>query len=217
MYIPYNVRHRVSRDENLAVERSKRRKWVRHERDHSNSLWHTGWKILPDGRWFLVYEDDASRFVTGYGVFENPTAANTIKVLDEAVKNYGKPASIMTDHNPQFYASESEVKRRGVSEFEKKLVELGIRQILIGARRTQTNGKLARLHGEIERKLHEFEEIMMRKSEPIDLFMNWYNYKRPHQSLDRANRETPYKAFQRKMPPRGETVIDKQAGEYDVQ
>ena len=37
----------------------------------------------------------------------------------------------------------------------------------------QTNGKLERLHGEIQRKLHEFEEIMQRTSDPIDLFMKW--------------------------------------------
>jgi len=77
---------------------------------------------------------------------------------------------------------------------------------------------MERLCGKIERKLHEFKEIMMRKSEPIDLFMDWYNYKRPHQSLDSTNRETPFKAFLRKMPSRDETVIDKQTGEkYDVQ
>jgi len=76
---------------------------------------------------------------------------------------------------------------------------------------------MERLHGEIERKPHEVEEIMMRKSEPIDLFMDWYNYKRPHQSLDSTNRKDPFKAFLRKMHFRGETVIDKQTGEYDVQ
>jgi len=71
--------------------------------------------MLPVGRWFLAYQDDASRFVTAYGVFENTTTANTLKVLDEAMKKYGKPASIMTDHGSQFYANESEAKRKGVS------------------------------------------------------------------------------------------------------
>ena len=71
--------------------------------------------------------------------------------------------------------------------------------------------------GEIQRKLHEFEEIMMRKSDPIDLFMQWYNHDRPHRSLDWDNQETPAQAFLRKMPKEGETVIDGQTGEeYDV-
>ena len=83
-----------------------------------------------------------------------------------------------------------------------------------GVRHPQTNGKLERLHGEIQRKLPEFEAIMMRKSDPVDLFMEWYNHRRPHMSLgvDGEN-ETPTHAFIRKMPPRGETVVDKQTGE----
>ena len=54
---------------------------------------------------------------------------------------------------------------------------------------------------------------MMRKSDPIDLFMKWYNYDRPHMSLDWDNLEKPAEAFARKMPPKGKTVIDKQTGE----
>ena len=47
--------------------------------------------------------------------------------------------------------------------------------------------------------------------------MQWYNYDRLHMSLNRDERKTPAQAFVRKMPPKGETVIDKQAGEeYDA-
>ena len=51
-------------------------------------------------------------------------------VLEEAIKNHGKPASIMTDHGSQFYANASETKKKGASDFEKRLVGLGIHQIL---------------------------------------------------------------------------------------
>ena len=61
-----------------------RRKWVRYEREHSNSMWHTDYKQLDDGRWFIAYQDDASRFVTGYGVFDNATTKNALAVLREA-------------------------------------------------------------------------------------------------------------------------------------
>ena len=74
---------------------------------------------------------------------------------------------------------------------------------------------IERLHGEIQRKLHEFESIMMRKSDPMDLFMRWYNYDRPHMSLNDG--ETPAEAFERKMAPKGERIIDEQTGEeYDA-
>ena len=165
MNIPYNKIHMVLRGEDLAAEqpkKGKRRKWIRYERTHSNSMWHTDYKQLDDGRWFLCYEDDASRFVVGYGVFERATTENALAVLEEAVGRHGKPASIMTDRGSQFYATASEAKRKGASEFEKRLVELGIRQILAGVRHPQTNGKLERLHGELQRKLPEFEAVGMR-------------------------------------------------------
>ena len=133
--------------------------------------------------------------------------------LEEAIKNHGKPASIMTDHGSQFYANASEAKKKGASDFEKRLIGLGIHQILARVKHPQTNGKLERLHGEIQRKLPEFEAILMRKSDPIDLLMQWYNYDRPHMSLNRDERETPAQAFVRKMPPKRETVIDEQTGE----
>lgn len=117
--------------------------------------------------------------MTRYGVFGNATTENALKVLDEAIERHGKPASIMTDHDSQFYANEAEAGKRGESEFEKRLVDLGIRQLLARVKHPQTNGKLERIHGEIQRKLPEFEAILMRNSEPIDLFMKWYTYVNP--------------------------------------
>ena len=40
--------------------------------------------------------------------------------------------------------------------------------------------------------------------------VEWYNHERDHMSLDEG--ETPDMAYARKMPPRGETVMDPQSG-----
>ena len=111
-------------------------------------------------------------------MFECATTENALAVLEEAIRNYGKPASIMTDHGSQFYVNASEVKKKGASDFEKRLVELEICQILSRVRHHQTNDKLERLYGEMQCKLPEFEVIMMCKSAPVDLFMQWCNYDR---------------------------------------
>ena len=47
------------------------------------------------------------------------TTENALAVLDETIKNHGKPASIMTDRGSQFYANASEAKKKGASVFEK--------------------------------------------------------------------------------------------------
>ena len=216
MNIPYNRIRRILRDEDLASEqpkKSKRRKWIRFERTYSNSMRHTDYKQLDNGRWFLCYEDDASRFVTGYGVLEHATTENALTVPENAIRNHGKPASIMTDRGSQFYANASGAKKKEVSESEKRLASLEIRQILADVRHPQTNDKLERLHGELQRKLPELEAIMVRKSDPVDLFMRWYNHERPHMSLGRSGEKTPAEAFVRKVLPRGEIVVDEQTWE----
>ena len=198
-------------------------------------MWHTGYKQLDDGRWFICYLDDASRFVTAWGVFSEATTENAIAVLEEAIKCHGKPASIMTDRGSQFYANESELKKHGESAYEKKLVELDIKQILARTKHSQTNGKLGRFHGEIQRKLHRFEESSYGNTvkgsghsiggpfhtEPpkpaLERFMEWYNYRRAHMSLDWENGETPAQAFIRKMAPAEVTVIDEQTREYHTE
>ncbi len=38
---------------------------------------------------------------------------NALKVLDEAMQNHGRPASIMTDHGSQFYANEKQGAKGG--------------------------------------------------------------------------------------------------------
>ncbi len=241
MYIAHNFIHKVLKDADYvdaSPNKSKRRKWVRWERTYSNSLWHTDFKHLDDGRWLICYQDDASRFVTGFGVFAEATTENALKVLDEAIKNHGKPASILTDRGTQFYATESEAKKKGASKFEQRLVELDIKHILARVRHPQTNGKLERLHGEIQRKLRHFEDASAGKTrrgttenssvggpfytasakDPVERFMEWYNYNRPHMSLDWDNLETPVQAFKRKMPPAGKTVTDSQTGqEYSAE
>ncbi len=226
--IPHRTVHSILREDGSAdrhPRKSRRRRWVRYERTYSNSMWHTDWKQIRggmyDGRWFLCYEDDASRFVTGYGVFDNATADNALAVLERAIVDHGRPASIMTDHGSQFYANKKETAKRGESDFEKRLVRLGIRQILAGVGHPQTNGKLERLHGEIQRKLHHFEGSSYGTAvkadpdchvggpfhtggarDPMERFIDWYNNSRAHMSLDWEDQETSAQAFVRKMAQR---------------
>jgi len=46
-------------------------------------LWHTDWFFYND-RWIIAYLDDASRLITGYGVFDKATSEKSIKVLNES-------------------------------------------------------------------------------------------------------------------------------------
>jgi transposase InsO family protein len=100
------------------------------------------WKQLSDGHWWIAAEDDASRLIVGYGVFQDPTAENTIQVLKHAIAKYGRPREILTDRGSQFYANEGERKEKGISQFEAYLAENGIKHILCRVNHPQLTGSL---------------------------------------------------------------------------
>ncbi len=57
------------------------------------SLWHLDWyemdKIAPElGEWLLTVEDDASRRIMGFGVFDNATSSHSVQILQEAVDKH---------------------------------------------------------------------------------------------------------------------------------
>lgn len=208
IHIPHYAVLAIMQERGLSSKvpaRSRRRKWIRYERAYSNSMWHSDFKHMPGGEWLLTYQDDASRFITGHGVFGEATGKHALDVLRQAIAAHGKPASILTDRGSQFYANKAEFKKKGATAFETALVEMGIKHRLARVNHPQTNGKLERFHGEIQAKFHLFRDM--------DEFVDWYNNIRPHMSLDWDNLETPAQAFARKMPAAGADLQDPQNGE----
>jgi putative transposase len=193
--LPHNKIHAILKENGRALpqpSKQRRRKWVRYEREHSMSLWHMDWKQLPDGRWWIAAEDDASRLIVGYGVFQEATAENTIHVLKQAIEKHGRPRELLTDRGSQFYANEGERREKGISQFEQYLADNGIKHILCRVNHPQTNGKLERIYGVYEQKRHQFKSI--------DEYVHWHNEIKPHLSLNIEALETPIQAFHRKLP-----------------
>ena len=193
--LPHNRIHMILKEAGRALpqlSKQKRRKWVRYEREHSMSLWHMDWKQLSDSRWWIAAEDDASRLIVGYGVFQEATAEHTIHVLKQAIDKHGRPRELLTDRGSQFCANESERREKGISQFEAYLAEQGIKHILCRVNHPQTNGKLERFYGVYEQKRHQFKTI--------DEYVHWHNEIKPHLSLNIETLETPIQAFHRKQP-----------------
>ncbi|MHB1867379.1 MAG: DDE-type integrase/transposase/recombinase [Nitrososphaerales archaeon] len=196
IHINHNKIHKVLLMNQLAGRSRKkwiRRKWVRYEREHSNSLWHTDWHEIKDprwkGKWLTAYEDDASRFITAFGIHETLTSEYSVAALESAIKEHGKPASILSDHGTTFYSMESERREKGMTEFEKCLLKHKIRFILGRVNHPQTNGKIEKFFDIFENKIKWFSSIPE--------FMKWYNEVRPHGALDLR---TPVEAYYEKMP-----------------
>jgi len=188
VHIPHNRIHFILRQEGLAKEqpaKSRRRKWVRYERKHSNSLWHADWFEFRE-RQIILYEDDASRLITGFGEFTNATTENSLRVFDEATSRWGLPQQLMTDHGCQFCAVDE-----WQSSFSSYLENKGVEHIMARVKHPQSNGKLERLvltmKGLIEWKGELAEAV------------RFYNERRPHMSLENEHLRTPLQAFHEKL------------------
>lgn len=186
--IPHNRIHKILLENNLAKnepKKGKRRKWIRYERRYSNSMWHADWTEYKRGEYFIFFEDDASRLITGYGSFKSENTDNTIFVFDSAVTQWGKPREVLTDHGVQFCIDENDRYR-----FKEHLKELGIKHILARVKHPQTNGKLERLNSTM------FKPVELKGS--LDAAVKFYNEERPHMSLENDHLRTPLQAFYEK-------------------
>ena len=81
----------------VITKKIRRKKWVRYERRHSNSLWHTDYCEI-EGKQLISYIDDASRYIVGYGIFDSATTDNALAIFRASVEQHELPKKVMTDH-----------------------------------------------------------------------------------------------------------------------
>jgi len=69
-----------------------------------------------------VFEDDVSRFITGYGVYDEATTVNSSVVLSDAITQYGRPASVLSDNGKQFTSNVEPLDHNKPVDFEEQLM-----------------------------------------------------------------------------------------------
>lgn len=197
-HIPHNKIHLVLKQSGKAKDdpkKQKRRKYIRYERKHSNSLWHTDLFEKYEGdNVAILYEDDASRFIAGGQLLDRPKSANCVAAGQLAVSMYGKPKQMMSDHGTQF----TSLPREGclepdLNEFQQWLQNDEIDHVKSRVKHPQSNGKVEKAGGIIRQLVNCFGTI--------ERALFYYNFKRPHWSLNIEICETPFMAFIRKMRP----------------
>lgn len=183
-HISHNRIHKILKQEGLAKnepKKQKKRKWIRYQKRHSNSLWHTDW-FEYENKQYILYEDDASRLITGYGEFANATTENSLKVFDSAIEKWGIPKQVMSDHGSQFCSDEEKTYK-----FQEHLKSKDVKHIMARVKHPQSNGKLERLVQTMKFLLKHFGNL--KKA------VEFYNMKRYHMSLENGHLRTPYQAF----------------------
>jgi transposase len=155
------------------------------ERARPNQLWQTDLFTFilkrQNRRVYLVaFMDDHSRYIVSYGLHASQSAALVMEVLRAGISSYNPPEEILTDNGSQY------ITWRGKSAFAKELEKRGIRHVISAPQHPQTLGKIERFWGTLWRECVEsaifldLEDARKR----IGLFVDSYNFGRPHRSLD---------------------------------
>jgi transposase InsO family protein len=155
------------------------------ERATPNQLWQSDLFTFvlkrQNRRVYLVaFMDDHSRYVVSYGLHASQSAALVLEVLRAGIASYGTPQEVLTDNGTQY------VTWRGKSAFSKELEARGIAHVVARPRHPQTLGKIERFWGTLWREcvqaaiFLDLEDARRR----IGLFIDHYNFQRPHQGID---------------------------------
>jgi transposase InsO family protein len=157
----------------------------RFERARANQLWQTDiftFVLKRQNRrvYLVAFLDDYSRFVVGYGLHASQSSALVLEVLRSAIASYNPPEEILTDNGSQY------VTWRGQSAFSKELNKRGVKHIVSRPKHPQTLGKIERFWGTLWRECVEtaiFVDLGDARQR-IGLFIDHYNFQRPHQGID---------------------------------
>jgi transposase InsO family protein len=155
------------------------------ERARANEMWQTDLFTFilrrQNRRVYLVaFLDDHSRFLVSFGLWASPSTALVLETLRSGIAAYGQPEEVLTDNGPQY------VTWRGKSAFAKECEKRGIKQIVAAPRHPRTLGKIERFWGTLWRECLEtavFLDVEDARRR-IALFIDAYNFQRPHQGLD---------------------------------
>lgn len=170
--------------------RRKPRKYKRYEWPIPNYMWHTDWHVIKaqrmKGENILVYLDDCSRKAMGYCTGAENTRNSLFALYSAIAKNHVTPFVLNSDRGSQFFPNKRDKKGKAVHEFQEALSELGIIFIPSRRRHPQTNGKMERFFGILDR---EFDE----RFSTLDEFIEWYNNERPSEAVDYMTPDEAYK------------------------
>ena len=163
-------------------KKGRRKNYIRWERKHSNSLWQTDFCWIERLEcWLCAWLDDHSRFVPIADYMTEATSDNAIDLFEKAAKKHGYPRQTLSDRGSQFYPNLGETCR-----FLEHMNNKGVKHIFASIKKPTTCGKLERFWGTHNQERWNFSSLKK--------FLNYYNYKRPHMSLDYL---TPYVVYVR--------------------
>lgn len=174
------------------AESTKHTAFQRFEKEYCNEMWQTDFKgdfLLGNGiRCYpLTILDDHSRF--SIRIEPKDSASDIKSSFIAAFQEYGLPNSILSDNGPQFAGP-----HKGLSFFERFLMDLDILPIHGKPIHPQTQGKIERFHRSLKQEALRVTPANMEEARiRLENWRNVYNEIRPHHAL---GMKTPSSVYQ---------------------
>jgi transposase InsO family protein len=182
--LPSTTVHRILLRHGLVAEEDRHRAAVkRFERSAPNQLWQMdfksprGWQTAVGP---LSVLDDHSRYVTVLQAVGSTRAELVREQLETAFFGCGVPEAMLMDHGVPWWNAGAPA---GATWLTIWLMRQGIRLHWSGYRHPQTQGKVERFHGELERAWQKRGGEGKQAQAWLDVYRWEHNHVRPHEAL----------------------------------
>jgi transposase InsO family protein len=183
--VPASTVHRVLRRYGMIHELDSHPTAVgRFNREAPNQLWQMdfkspkGWKAHLGP---LSVLDDHSRYALLLEQLPSGRGEDVQQRLEQAFADCGLPEAMLMDHGQPWWNAQS---AGGWTQLSVWLMRVGIRLYFSGVRHPQTQGKVERFHGALERARRRQGMADKVPDQPwLDRFRLEYNQVRPHEAL----------------------------------
>jgi transposase InsO family protein len=182
--LPVITVHRVLVRHDLVLDQESRQQATgRFARESANQLWQmdfkgqkdTGAAIGP-----LSVLDDHSRYLVALEQTASTRSEPVQERLEKVFRANGLPEAMLMDHGIPWWGGRA---IHGWTQLSVWLMKQGVRCLFSGVRHPQTQGKVERFHGALERARARPGAEAWLEQGWLDAFRQEYNHLRPHQAL----------------------------------
>lgn len=165
----------------------------RFQRAHRNDLWQTDIKyllVLPETAtrkatqlYAVAFIDDATRFVTGLGVYDDQKKDRVMTCYRRAVERFGVPEAIYTDQGKQFVGR----------QINQTSVKLGVKLLHARAYSPASKGKVEAFNKLLDKFVLEMKlehpQSVEEVQHQLDQWLKTYYHDKVHSSIGKTPRE----------------------------